>query len=380
MAMDLQIQRRHKATCPDRHKGADFLKCKGGCRLWAYCFEKGKRVRFSLRTADLGRAQRKVQEIEQAGKPPKPERRKAVAAAIDDFLAHKGNRSSETLRKYKRHLRLLRDFCEGSGIVYLADLTLEALDPFVRQNRKTAPGWNKHIEHYRAFFEFAKKRKWCEENPAEEIEYEDLPEGEEIVPYTPDEVASMIAACDRIGKGSYERLRARAYVLLLRFTGMRISDVVTLSREHIQGGYIVKRAIKNKRWVRIKLEPVVGQALENLPHPKAAARDSRMFFAGQGSVRSLVKSAERLLWSVFEKSGVKDAYPHRFRHTFASELLAHGTPIEVVADLLGDSVDIVRRHYQKWMPAWQAKKDEASAKIGLGTSTKVPQPEKTRAN
>lgn len=183
------------------------------------------------------------------------------------------------------------------------------------------------------------------------------------MPYTREEVTQIIAACDRVGRRSYERLRARAMILLLRFTGMRISDVVTLSRDQLQDGYIVKRAIKNKRWLRIELPTVVLQALRSLPHPEAAARDSAAFFAGQGSTRSLVKGAERLLWSVFRISGVTGAFPHRFRHTFASELLAKGAPIEVVADLLGDSVAVVRKHYQKWMPQWQDKKDQASREL-----------------
>ena len=31
--------------------------------------------------------------------------------------------------------------------------------------------------------------------------------------------------------------------LLMRYAGLRISDVVTLEREHIQGQYLVKRAV-----------------------------------------------------------------------------------------------------------------------------------------
>jgi integrase len=149
-------------------------------------------------------------------------------------------------------------------------------------------------------------------------------------------------------------------VLLMRFTGIRISDVVTLSREHIQGGYLVKRAVKNGSRLRIKLEPVVMQALHNLPRPMAATADSPMYFAGQGKMPSLRKGAERLLARAFKLAGIENGYPHRFRHTFASELLAKGTNIEVVADLLGDSVAIVRKHYWKWIEEWQMKKDAAT--------------------
>jgi len=55
-----------------------------------------------------------------------------------------------------------------------------------------------------------------------------------VVPYTREEIVRIIAACDQMGRTSYERLRARAMVLVMRYTGLRISDVVTLSREHVQ--------------------------------------------------------------------------------------------------------------------------------------------------
>ena len=66
-------------------------------------------------------------------------------------------------------------------------------------------------------------------------------------------MVKIIAACDQIGRNSYERLRARALTLLMRYAGLRISDVVTLLREHIQGNRLEKRAVKNKKWIRVEL-------------------------------------------------------------------------------------------------------------------------------
>jgi len=51
---------------------------------------------------------------------------------------------------------------------------------------------------------------------------------------------------------------------------------------------------------------------------------------------------------VFQKSGVKKAHAHRFRHTLATRLLAEGATFEQVADILGNSPAVVRKHYGKW--------------------------------
>ena len=42
------------------------------------------------------------------------------------------------------------------------------------------------------------------------------------------------------------------------------------------------------------------------------------------------------------------AHAHRFRHTLATELLEQGWTYEDVADVLGNSAAIVRKHYAKW--------------------------------
>jgi integrase len=246
----------------------------------------------------------------------------------------------------------------------LSEITLEALDPYVVERRKATATWLKEIEILRQFFSFCERRRWIDHNPALNIERPRLPERDNIVPYTPAEVAKIVAACDEIGRTSYERLRARAMILLMRFAGLRISDVVTLSREHIQGNYIIKRAHKNRARLQIEIPPVVCQALDSLPHPKAAPKDSKLYFAsGTASVRTLVKSAERTLSAVFKRSGVQGAFAHRFRHTLVSELLGKGESIEVVAAILGDTPAIIRRHYEKWTPEFQSRKDHATRKI-----------------
>jgi hypothetical protein len=224
--MELTLLRRHKSTCPDRDKGPNFLKCKGRCRLYAYGFENGEKVFFSLKTSDLQRASTRLTE-QKAGEPSR-QAHKTVADAVQAFLMHKGNKSPETVRKYRRHLGLFSSYCEQNNLRNIDDVTVQALDPYVQANRATRISWNKQVEHLRTFFSYAVARKWCDDNPAREIEFEEIPEGEETVPYTRQEVSCIISACDRIGRRSYERLRARAIVLLLRFTGMRISDVITL--------------------------------------------------------------------------------------------------------------------------------------------------------
>ena len=354
----LTLQRRHSQKCPDKKKGPNFLKCRGHCALRICDMVDGKRVRKSLKTRDLQRAVRRLAEMkEEALSRP----RKALQEAIEAFHAQHAGHASETKRKYKRVLGFLLDYCTQQSLRYVDQVIVETMDGYNLWRNKENWTWIKEIEILRQFFAFCIEREWTSKNPAKALKRPRLLEANDEEPYTQDEIARMIAACDFIGRSSYERLRARAMVLLLRFAAPRISDVVTLSREHIKGNHLQKRAIKNNRWIRVKLPPVVLEALEALPHPKAAPKESQFFFAGgESSVRSLVKGAQRTLAAVFRLAKVDRAHPHRFRHTLASELLGKGRTTEEVAGILADSPATISRHYAKWTTEYQARQDQVN--------------------
>ena len=63
---------------------------------------------------------------------------------------------------------------------------------------------------------------------------------------------------------------------------------------------------------------------------------------------------------------VLHAHAHRFRHTLATELLGNGASFEYVADILGNSPEIVRKHYAKWSPARQNRIDDPMQRVHSG--------------
>ena len=317
-------------------------------------------MRLSLKTRDLQRAARKLTEMEDrlSGKPRKP-----VLDAVKAFEAQHERNADETKRRYKRILRYFTDFCARSGLVYLEHIDVEILDQYALPRCKMR-SWVKDVELLRQFFEFCRDREWTAKNPARALKIPRMQDANDVVPYTRPEIVKIIAACDEIGRSNYERRRARAMVVLMRYAGLRISDVVTLQRDHIRGKYLMKRAVKNRRLIQVELPEAVLDALELLPLPKAAAKDNQRFFYSDATgLRSLVKGAWRTMAAVFTRSGVTGAHPHRFRHTHASELLGKGGSLEKVAGILGDSPATIRRYYAKWTPEYQGLQDDLIRKI-----------------
>jgi integrase len=185
-------------------------------------------------------------------------------------------------------------------------------------------------------------------NPAKEVKApKTKPTPKE--PYTEDEVLAILSACDQLGRGAYELDRARAMVFLLRFTGLRISDVATLARERVRDDRIYLYTMKNGKPIFLPIPPVLKETLEALPTPKGAVGASKYFFwSGNGTTRAFIRGVTRTLARVFELSEVAAAHAHRFRHTLATALLEKGWTTENVAIVLGSTPDIILRHYAQW--------------------------------
>ncbi len=362
----LTLYRRHLETCPHRHEGRAYLKC--SCPIHCDGFVSGRRIRESMDTINWGRAMRRMAESEEDAAGGRI--RKAVDAAVEAFLADRSVEKS-TGRKYRRIATFFSQFTVNVGATTVDRITLDHLDVY-RKGRKLSPlSWSKELQWLRTFFDFCAKRKWCEGNPAKDMTMPSDPKPKPRESYTEEEITRILAACDQVGQAAYERLRAKAIILLMRHHGLRISDVATLEHERVRNGQILLYAQKNGATVWAPVDEEVRRALELLPIPRGASADCKYFFwTGLGSCEGHVNTVGRTLQAVFRRSGVKNAIAHRFRHTLANELLVNGASIEDVANILGDSPAVIRKHYIKWSVPHQARITELLKRVRVTRSTR----------
>lgn len=355
----LTAYRRHEKGCPHAAKGRAWTKC--GCPIHCDGIVRGRRVRRSLDTRNWARAMRRLAELEEArGEGRKP---KTVGEAAEAFLSDRSHLEPATLTKYRRILGRLEAFARAEKLATVAAVALEDLDRY-RQGRKlSALTWSKELQLLRTFFAFCQKRKWIEENPAKEMRMPRSPKPKPRAPYTEEEITRILAACDSFGRHAYERLRARAIVLLLRRYGLRISDAATLERARVRDGEIFVHAMKNGAELWLPLEPDVAEALERVPPPDGGEPGRYYFWTGAGSRHGHIKTVERTLQAVFRESRVAGAQAHRFRHTLATEILLAGGSIEDAANLLGDTPEMIRKHYWKWSQAYRERTVELFGRL-----------------
>jgi site-specific recombinase XerD len=277
-----------------------------------------------------------------------------VNEAVEAYKKHIAPLEPATQRKYAIVLKLFLAYCERAGLRYIVDLTVEDLDNY-RSTRTLAPSTSaKELTILRLFFSFCVERKWTADNAAKKIKPPRNAKPPEVVPYEPNQITRIIAACDGIGNSPYERRRARALVLLMRYTGLRISDAAMLAKDRIKNGQIFLHTKKTGGMVFLPVPKQLEEALAAVPLPRGASENLRYYFWNEiSSRRSVLNKAERTLRTVFQRSGVKGAHAHKFRHTLATEILARGYTEQDVADILGISAAVVHKHYAKWSVARQ---------------------------
>ena len=371
----LTIWRRHTASCPHRNKGRNVLKCH--CPLWADGYVNGKRVlRQALGTRDMARARRKAVSLED----PDAGLYKSVEDAVRAFFHHceSDGLKVSTRVKYRNTLGQLGIFCATHDIGDVREITAENLDAF--------RGWRglkpitavKELQLLRQFCGFCVDRKWAQDNVARRIKAPRNVKPNDVEPFTKPEIGLIVDACGRMGRSSYERLRAKAMVLTLRYTALRLGDVAMMARDRIsrdgERWRIYLRTEKSGKPVFLPIPFELKAALDACPVPRNAKSSGKWYFwNGLTDELAMKGMVERTLRAVFKKSGVPRAHAHRFRHTLATELLGQGATCEDVADILGNSPAIIRKHYAKWSAARQARIDSLMEAVHAGAEYRAPE-------
>jgi integrase len=340
----LSPYRRHRAKC--KMKGR---KAKCFCPIWVQGKLEGETIRRSLDLTNWEAAQKKIREWEIHGIRSSM----SLGDAYDRFIEqHKANGSAD--ETIKKHTRLKNLALEHFGDVSIRSLSVDDVSRF-RESWRFAPLTTRNtIERLRGFFKFCIQREWIEKNPASMLK---LPKITQVdrKPYDVEELM-----CIECGLGDYPnwgiyktntRERVRTFVAVLRWTGMRISDAVQLSRSKIIDGQITLRTEKTGKKVSIPMHPFIEEGLKNIG-------GEYFFWSGNGKVSSAVSDWERTLTRLGKIAKVK-CHAHRWRHTFIIECLSSGIPVSEVAAIVGNSPRVIEQSYSQWCKKRQDVLNEA---------------------
>jgi site-specific recombinase XerD len=271
--------------------------------------------------------------------------------AIADYLEYmelEQNRSAKTIANYSHYLTRLSDF---AGEIKLADIDTEMIRKWRlwlnRLGTNTSDELSKITQNYhlialRSFLRFCAKRGW-EALAPDKIELARTTRPQ-VTFLTPEELERLTAQPDvQTDNG----LRDRSILELLFSSGLRISELVALDRDHIN----LKRREFMVRGKGQKDRPIFisEEAADWISRYLAKRQDNTkpLFIRYSGSrkvdlsgnyTRLTARSVQRMVARYARLAGItKHVSPHTLRHSFATDLLMNGADLRSVQAMLGHS-------------------------------------------
>ena len=275
-----------------------------------------------------------------------------LSELIGDFIEHlevEGGRAVRTTENYQRYLER---FMEFTGDITVDKITTEVVRKYRlwlnRYENESGQNLalitqNYHLIALRGFLIYLSLRDIPSLNADKIV----LPKTvrQQVTFLHFDEVTRLI---EQINTSDEQGLRDRAIIELLFSSGLRVSELVNLNRDHIN----LKRREFMVRGKGQKDRPVFVStgAAEHVGNYLEARQDSLipLFLSysrnhGQASTsgdyrRLSARSIQRMISQYARLAGItKHVSPHTMRHSFATDLLMNGADLRSVQAMLGHS-------------------------------------------
>ncbi len=274
-----------------------------------------------------------------------------LSELILDYIEHlevEGGRSAKTAENYRLYLERLVEFTNDITVDKISPEVLRKYRLWLNRYKNTQDDelatitQSYHLIALRGFLGYLVKR----DIPSLSPEKVELPKvaRKQVTFLHYDEVARML---DAIPLDDEQGLRDRAIVELLFSSGLRVSELVNLNRDHVntrRREFMVRGKGQKDRPVFIgeaaaaRVEDYLKSRFDNLP-PLFLSYSRNNISSSTGDYRRLTsRSIQRIISKYAKLAGItKHVSPHTMRHSFATDLLMNGADIRSVQSMLGHS-------------------------------------------
>lgn len=375
----MNLYKRHVAECQYREKGGKDKDRSHRCGCSVYCEVnvKGQQKRERVLDAALQPvsswseadklAKRNAEETGNPAQPaPRGKSRVTVAEAVDTFLKSKSgeNLSDVTMGKLRRTLTRLTTYCASEAITLIADVTLPVLTDWRATWEEQAPiAKANNQSRLRSFFRYCVDADFISSNPAQKLSRIQVKtdNAENVKPLTAKEFEKLIKSVDQVQSMTpTNTARVKAMMRLQRFSGLALVDAATLSKEELVKDGATYRVSLARQKTGTRVKNVIPTWLAEELLTVKNGNTAYFFSTGKATPKSAVSVFDKLYRQVFAQAKIQtgDGLSHRFRHTYAVELLKSGVDIRLVGKALGhSSVTVTEKYYSRWNRAQQERLD-----------------------
>ncbi|MET0979991.1 MAG: site-specific tyrosine recombinase/integron integrase [Candidatus Saccharimonadales bacterium] len=268
-----------------------------------------------------------------------------------DYIEHlevEGGRSAKTGENYKLYLERFVEFTNDTTVEKITSEMIRKYRLWLNRYKNNNDDelatitQSYHLIALRGFLTYLSKRD-IESLSPEKIELPKISR-KQVTFLHYDEVARLL---DTISLESEDGLRDRAIIELLFSSGLRVSELVNLNRDHVntkRREFMVRGKGQKDRPVFIgeaaagRVEDYLAARLDNLP-PLFLSYSRNNTATTSGDYRRLsTRSIQRIISKYAKLAGItKHVSPHTMRHSYATDLLMNGADLRSVQVMLGHS-------------------------------------------
>jgi len=272
----------------------------------------------------------------------------AAVARFLEYMELEQNRSKKTIQNYSHYLTRLTDY---AGEIKLKDIDAEMIRkwrmwlnrlPTNNADELSKITQNYHLIALRSFLRFCAKRNWETLQPDKiELARTKRPQ---VTFLTPEELERLISQPDL---SKQTGLRDRAILELLFSSGLRVSELVGLDRDHInlkRREFMVRGKGQKDRPVFISdeaaawIEKYLDKRTDNTKPLFIRYSGTKKVDNTGNFTRLTARSVQRMVSRSALLAGItKQVSPHTLRHSFATDLLMNGADLRSVQAMLGHS-------------------------------------------
>lgn len=277
-----------------------------------------------------------------------------VGNTMERYLSHEASNrlKASTIYEKSRYLYRFQIFMTDSGISSLRAITNIHIITFLMSiDRQFATLQHHTIQTLRGFFKYLYREELIDIDLAADIPKDKFTKQPKLPSvYTEKEINDMIASIDRstrVGRRNY------AIVLLAARLGLRSSDIAGIRFNSIDWDNCVisLNQFKTGKRLELPLFPQIGEAIiDYLKYGRPESPLQELFLLARSPFTPVVSNAiGGIVRSCYIAAGIdirnRKAGTHSLRHSLAGILLAKGTTLPIITEVLGHENSASTRYY-----------------------------------
>jgi site-specific recombinase XerD len=274
-----------------------------------------------------------------------------VSELLMDFIESlevEGGRSARTAENYRLYLERFVEFTEDINVEKISTEVIRKYRLWLNRHKNdngdelSLITQSYHLIALRGFLKYLSERNIDSLSP-EKVK---LPKTarKQVTFLHFEEIQRLL---NQIDLSSEEGIRDRAIIELFFSSGLRVSELVGLNRDHVntkRREFMVRGKGQKDRPVFVSdsaakwVEEYLATRLDNLP-PLFLSYSRNNISSRSGDYRRLgARSIQRMISKYARLAGItKHVSPHTMRHSFATDLLMNGADLRSVQTMLGHS-------------------------------------------